>query len=127
LEPTPPRGGKQNEEDMNANRALLKARFGPPSRFAVRPAPAPSRFGLPNLELEAFKRRLLAERTKAVRALVPGDALRQAADEAASLAWLTPYPLLVLPTLFDELVHAAAARTRKQAEVRQRSRMLQAA
>jgi hypothetical protein len=127
LEQTPPRGGKQKDEDMNENKRQLKARFGPPTRFMVRPEPAPNRFGLPNLELEAFKRRLLAERTKAVRALVPGDALRQAADEATSLACLTPYPLLVLPTLFDELVDAAAARTRKQAEVRQRSRMLQAA
>jgi hypothetical protein len=127
LEQTPPRGGKPKEKAMNANTTQLKARFGPPARFAVRPAPAPSRFDLPNLELEGLKTRLLAEQTKAARALVPGDALRQAADEAASLAWLTPYPLLVLPTLFDELVAAAAVRTRKQAEVRQRSRMLQAA
>jgi hypothetical protein len=112
---------------MNEDRRHLKARFGPPTRFAVRPEPASSRFGLPNLELEALKTRLLAERTKVARALVPGDVLRHAADEAASLAWLTPYPLLVLPELFDELVDAAATRTRRQADIRQRSQMLQAA
>ena len=112
---------------MNENGTRLKARFGPPARFAVQPTPALSRFGLPNLELEALKTRLLSDRTKTARALVPGAALRKAADEAASLAWLTPYPLLVLPALFDELVDAAAARTRKQAEIRQRSPMLLAA
>ncbi len=112
---------------MNADTTRLNARFGPPTRFAVRPGPAPSRFGLPNLELEALKTKLLADRTKAVRALVPGDSLRRAADEAASLAWLTPYPLLVLPVLFDELVDAAATRARRQADIRQRSPMLLAA
>lgn len=112
---------------MNDNRTLLRARFGPPTRFTVQPEPAASRFGLPNLELEALKIRLLAERSKTARALVPGNALRHAADEATSLAWLTPYPLLLLPGLFDELVDTAATRTRKQAEIRQRSPMLLAA
>jgi hypothetical protein len=112
---------------MNENTRQLKARFGPPTRFTVRPGPAPSRFGLPNLELEALKARLLAEHTRATRAFVPGDTLRWVADEAASLAWLTPYPLLVLPVLLEELVGVAAARARKQAEIRQRSPMLLAA
>jgi hypothetical protein len=112
---------------MNENRTQLKARFGPPARFTVRPTPAPSRFGLPNLELEVLKTRLLAEQTKVARALVPGDALRQAADEATSLAWITSYPLLVLPVLFEELVGVAATRARKQADILQRSQMLQAA
>jgi hypothetical protein len=125
LEPPPPEGGKPKGKDMNENTKQLKARFARPTRFAVRPGP--SRLGLPNLELEALKTQLLAERTKTARAFVPGEVLRQAADEAASLAWLTPYPLLVLPALLDELVDAAAARTRRQADIRQRSQVLQAA
>lgn len=112
---------------MNENRTQLKARFGPAARFTMRPVQTPDRFGLSNFELEALKTRLLADRTGATRALVPGEALRKAADEAASLAWLTPYPLLVLPGLFEELVAGAAARVRKQAEIRQRSQMLLAA
>ena len=112
---------------MNENTKRLRTRFARPTRFAVRPGTAPNRPGPPNLELEVLKSRLLAEQTRVARAFVPADLLRQAADEAASLAWLTPYPLLVLPTLFDELVDTAAARTRKQADIRQRSQMLQAA
>ncbi|HEY9173029.1 MAG TPA: hypothetical protein VI136_12145 [Verrucomicrobiae bacterium] len=112
---------------MNENTQRLRPRFARPTRFAVRPALVPNRHGPADLELEALKSRLLAEQTRVARAFVPGDLLRQAADEAASLAWLTPYPLLVLPTLLEELVDTAAARARKQADIRQRSQMLQAA
>lgn len=112
---------------MNDKTTRLKARFAPPTRFAVRPETAAKPFARPILELETLKARLLAERWKTARAFVPGAALRQAADEAASLAWLTAYPLLVLPVLFEELADVAARRARKQADIRQRSLMLQAA
>ncbi len=112
---------------MNENRKRLRTRFARPTRFAVRPGPVANRPSPPDNELEELKNRLLAERLRIERAFVPGETLRRAADEAASLAWLTPFPLLVLPGLFDELVSIAATRTRKQAEILHRSQMLQAA
>jgi hypothetical protein len=112
---------------MNNNTKLLKTRFPRPTRFAVRPALASSPRGRLDADLEKLKSRLLDKRLAAARSAVPGGVLRQAADEAASLAWLTPFPLLVLPALFDELADTAQVRARKQAEIRQRSHLLLAA
>lgn len=123
----PPQGGKKKESMMNRSTKRLKTRFAPYTRFAVRPGAAAPCHGPPGAALEALKAQLLTEQLKATRALVPDEAIRWAADEATSLAWLTGYPLLVLPTLFEELVNAAARRARTQASIRQRSVLLQAA
>jgi hypothetical protein len=40
------------------------------------------------------------------------------------LAWVTRYPLLVFPALFDEQAEAALLRAERQEQVRQRSREL---
>lgn len=48
--------------------------------------------------------------------------LRQAAAEAESLAWLSPFPLLVLPALLEEKVREARLRAAKQAQLREASR-----
>lgn len=50
--------------------------------------------------------------------------LRRAANEAASLAWVTPFPLLVFPVLFEEKAHGAAGRLARQRQIRARSREL---
>ncbi len=50
--------------------------------------------------------------------------LRRAANEAAALAWLTPYALLVFPTLLEEKAQAARHQTLRQAGIRRRSRNL---
>jgi hypothetical protein len=50
--------------------------------------------------------------------------LRRAADEAAAQAWVTRYPLLVFPVLFEEQAEAALLRAERQEQVRQRSREL---
>jgi len=48
--------------------------------------------------------------------------LRRAASEAESLAWLTPFPLLVLPVLFEEKVRKARHYAIRQAELRESTR-----
>ncbi len=45
------------------------------------------------------------------------ESLRGAAREAESLAWLTPVPLLVLPTLLEEKALRARDYARRQAEL----------
>jgi hypothetical protein len=50
--------------------------------------------------------------------------LRRAANEAAALAWVTPYPLLVFPALFEEKAEMVHERAERQKQVRQKSREL---
>lgn len=47
--------------------------------------------------------------------------LRRAANEAASLAWLTPFPLLFFPALFEEKVTEAARHETRQKAIRRGS------
>lgn len=110
---------------MNNNTRLQPARFAPPARLAPKPA-SPGR-AQRDADLEQLKEQLLAQRFTLAPGTAPRATLRQAADEAASRAWLTPFPLLVLPALFDELADTAEVRARKQAEILQRSHLLLAA
>jgi hypothetical protein len=76
-------------------------------------------------ELEQLKQRLLVQRL--ATALDESDlrpAYRRAANDAASLAWLTPYPLLVLPLLFEEKAEEARRRTERQRKLLNRSSQL---
>lgn len=72
-------------------------------------------------ELERLKSRLLRQTLSAVAspALIP--ALRRAANEAAALAWLEPYPLLAFPALFQEFILTSQRRFHKQLVVKSRS------
>lgn len=68
--------------------------------------------------LETLKNRLLREVLRALdepALLVP---VRRAANEAAALAWLEPFPLLVFPELFAEKVHLADGQARVQSRIR---------
>ena len=109
---------------MRTQRTKLVTRFAKETRFDVPPAaPVPFR-GTRETELEQLKNRLLREALNATTEARFYAPLRRAANEAAALAWMTPYPLLVLPVLFDE----TAARAWRQFEVaqgvRNRSRRL---
>ena len=75
-------------------------------------------------ELERLKNQLLADRLESATELEANLPLRRAADEAAALAWVTAYPLLVFPALFDEKAEAAFARAERQAQIVCRSREL---
>lgn len=109
---------------MNASREQLRAVFGPETRFEVVPSvPAPFRARQEN-ELERLKNRLLREKLDDVWEPEKNSLLRRAANEAASLAWVSPYPLLVFPLLFEEKVAAELARLERQERVYQVSRDL---
>src|SRR5262245_28096434 len=71
--------------------------------------------------LEELKQRLLHETTSAKCDPVTLSRLRRAAEDAASLAWTTPFPLLVLPELFSEKAEEACIRSQRQRDIRQRS------
>lgn len=95
----------------------LTTRFRPETRFELQPRPAvPFRATL-ETEFEELKKELLATRlADAKTELTP--ALRRAANEAAALAWVTRYPLLTFPALFDEKSRVAERQAKRQAQIR---------
>jgi hypothetical protein len=109
---------------MNRNYRQVPTRFGPDTRFEVRPnPPAPFRV-TQETALDQLKNRLLARRLADETEPGRNGYLRRAANEAVALAWITPYPLLVFPGLFDEKAEAALQQAARQAHIRQRSEML---
>ena len=74
--------------------------------------------------LERLKVRLLEETLVEETEAALSPALRRAAHEAASLAWVTAYPLLVFPGLFEEKAESARARHVRQEELLDRTRMI---
>lgn len=103
---------KKKERKKNGR---LKANFGPVSRFDVDAiAPVPAR-GPGETDLEQLKARLLKPMIEASATPAEAKPLEHAANEAASLAWFTPFPLLFFPALLEEKVYAA-----QRQEVRQR-------
>jgi hypothetical protein len=112
---------------MNEARRTLAARFGPETRFELRPVPEVPFRATAETELERLKSRLLRE--ELARTINPelNLCLRRAANEAAALAWVTHVPLLVFPVLFEEKARGAFARLARQQEIRERSRALLAA
>ena len=112
---------------MNANKNRVATRFAPETRFELRPAPpAPFRANLES-NFEQLKNRLLAERLADDERPELNAPLRRAANEAAALAWVTRYPLLVFPALFEEKTEAAVRQAERQARIYANSRELVAA
>ena len=102
---------------MNYNETRVPTRFGPETRFEVRPAPpAPFRAAL-DTEFERLKNRLLARELAETPTPELNPPLRRAANEAAALAWATLYPLLVFPVLFEEKTQAALRQVDRQARI----------
>jgi hypothetical protein len=75
-------------------------------------------------ELERLKRRLLVDRLETVWEPKMNVRVRRAANEAAALAWVTPYPTLLFPGLFDEMIDKERVRAERQEAVFERSREL---
>jgi hypothetical protein len=112
---------------MNKNYRRVPTKFGTETGFEVRLAsPAPWR-ARQEAELERLKAQLLAERLEGRGNPQAHSQLQFAAEEAAALAWVTRYPLLVFPSLFEEKADAALLRAERQEQIRQRSRALLAA
>jgi len=121
-----PVGGRRRSQMMKhkAKYRKVPTRFGPDTSFEVKPVPAAIARAEQHARLAGLKDQLLEERLNEVPDPVSEDHFRQAAIEAAALAWVTPYPLLVFPVLFDEKARDAEYRLERQEQVRQRSREL---
>lgn len=74
-------------------------------------------------ELERVKRRLLERLQQEPLYAGLEGALGQAANEAAALAWMTPFPLLVLPVLMEEKAETVRYRTQQQLRIYLRSQL----
>lgn len=102
---------------MNKTKNRLRAEFSPETRFEVRPVPpAPFRATL-ETEFERLKNRLLTEKLLATAQPELNAPIRRAANEAAALAWVTFYPLLVFPALFEEKIRTAVRHAERQAHI----------
>jgi hypothetical protein len=112
---------------MNTNYRRVPTRFEPDTRFEVKPVPPATFRVVEETELERLKYRLLRERLGETTETELNVRLRRAANEAAALAWVTRFPLLVFPALFDEIARTAHLQARRQAYIRERSRELLAA
>jgi hypothetical protein len=109
---------------MNKYNSRVPTRFAPEVGFEVAPRPpSPLRAGQ-DAELERLKKQLLQERRGEAWDSRLRGALLRAASDAAALAWVTPYPLLVYPVLFEEKAEAAVHQAQRQNHVRSRSREL---
>jgi hypothetical protein len=102
----------------------VQPRFEAETRFEIGPlAPVPVR-GTGETELEQLKARLLRALLAPVAEPELNTALQRAADEAASVAWFTPFPLLFFPTLLEEKAAGARRQQARQREIRQRTQGL---
>jgi len=109
---------------MNANHKHLKAEFGPETRFEVQPFPSAPFRADQESRFERLKGLLLADRLRATWGAKSVSQVRRAANEAAALSWVTEYPLLVFPVLFEEKAENALLVVDRQQRVRERSREL---
>jgi hypothetical protein len=109
---------------MNTKKIAQKAEFGAETGFEL-PSIAP--FGETHEnEFERLKGKLLASRLQ--QAGTKWEApLRDAASEAAALAWTTTAPLLFFPELFEEKAVTAVLQNKRQARILKKSRELLAA
>ena len=109
---------------MNKYYRQVPTLFGPETRFAVRPAPPAPFRALEENGLETLKERLLRARLETLPRTGFNGYVRRAANEAAALAWVSAYPTLVFPALFEEKAETALLQAEKQERVRERSALL---
>ena len=102
---------------MNKTNYKLPAEFRPETRFEVRPAPPAPFRATQETEFERLKNRLLTETLLAATRPELNAAIRRAANDAAALAWVTFYPLLVFPALFEEKLRHALRHAERQARI----------
>lgn len=102
----------------------LQTKFRRETRFEVCPIiNAPFR-GHVESRLEQLKHALLQPLLRGTGNSELHSKLIWAAQEAAGLAWLTPFPLLVFPSLFEEKVTTARKQWLKQQKIRRSARQL---
>lgn len=99
---------------MNDKYKRIKTEFGPDTGFELRPVSvAPFRAVFED-RFEVLKARLLTESLDSVSEPKLTSEVRRAANEAAALARLTPYPFLVFPVLFEEKANEVLRLSSKQ-------------
>src|SRR5262252_3566771 len=103
---------------MNANYRRVPTEFGPETRFEVKPAPPAPFRAEQTTRFERLKDDLLLERLEDVFEPELNSHVRRAANEAAALAWVTRFPLLLFPVLFEEKADSALARAERQEQIR---------
>jgi hypothetical protein len=111
---------------MKTSRIALKAQFGAETRFEVQPTQAVWFDAAYEGAFERLKNKLLGGRLRRDGVKWDGP-LRDAAAEAAAIAWTTNVPSLVFPMLFEEKIAAAVAQDQRQIRILRKSRELLAA
>jgi hypothetical protein len=116
---------KENMRNRSGIRSKsVKTRFGPETRFEIATVgPVPNRGPVEN-DLEQLKARLTRPLLATVTEPELSTALQRAANEAASAAWFTPFPLLFFPTLLEEKAAIAKRQQERQREIRQQTQGL---
>ena len=109
---------------MNNRHKPVPTEFAPEIGFEVTPLSSSLHRAIQDTELERLKSRLLQQHLAGEWAPQQISQLRRAAIEAAALAWVTPFPLLVFPLLFEEKAELAQLQAERQNRVRRRSREL---
>jgi hypothetical protein len=109
---------------MKYRNRQVKARFGRETRLEIAPIPSVPSRGRQECELNRLKARLLQQALERAGDAELNAPLQRAANEAASLAWFTPFPLLVFPLLLEEKAEAVQRQLARQREIRQRSQGL---
>ena len=99
---------------MNANYRMVLTEFAPETRFTVTPVPAAPFRATVETAFERLKNQLLLERLEHLSDPQLNSQLRRVANEAAAVAWVTAYPLLVFPGLFQEKAELAMARSSQE-------------
>jgi|SRR6516162_8488593 hypothetical protein len=106
---------------MNAKKSRVILEIAPEIQFELRAAPFRATL---ETDFERLKNGLLARQLDALERPELNAAIRRAANEAAALAWVTFYPLLVFPALFEEKIATAIRQAGRQARVYANSRNL---
>ncbi len=102
---------------MNRTTNKLRAKFEPETRFELRPTPPAPFRATQETDFERLKNRLLTQTLLDTAQPELNTAIRRAANEAAALAWVTFYPLLVFPALFEEKIRHALRHAERQAHI----------
>jgi hypothetical protein len=68
-----------------------------------------------------LKVRLLAPLLAKANETAENAPLKLAANEAAGLAWFTPFPLLFFPALLEEKIYAVQRQEARQRKIRQQT------
>ena len=105
---------------MKKNYQPVPTRFAPETRFEVKPVPAAPFRGTQETELERLKAELLQQHLNETTDAPTNARLRRAANDAATLAWLTPFPLLFFPALLEEKARQAKRQAAHQLAVLKR-------